>query len=90
MKSIEKEITGDLLILSDAQYNKIKADNVIVSENITVRFYGVISGSLTLREDSTVYLHGELKGKVINEGGTLYFYSASGEYIKHQELACFF
>jgi len=79
MKTVSKQVTGDLSVNEDSQYNNIIAENVIVSENTLTRFYGLIKQSLHLKKGAIVYLHGKLNGKLINDGGTLYVFTASGE-----------
>lgn len=73
-KIIESEITGDLLVDFNSQYNNINADNVIVSPRITVRFFGTIKKNLVIHEGARVYLHGTVLGKVENLGGEFYKY----------------
>jgi hypothetical protein len=79
MEIISKQVTGDVAVISDTQYNNFNAENVIVEENILARFYGVIKKDLQLKKGAIVYLHGKLTGKLINEGGTLYVFQASGD-----------
>ncbi len=79
MEIISKLITGNVSVCENTQFNNFIGENVIVSENILARFYGIIMKDLVLKKDAIVYLHGRLEGKLINEGGTLYVFAASGE-----------
>lgn len=79
MKIVSEQITGEVSVKVDTQYNNFIGENVIVAENILARFYGVIMKDLVLKKGAIVYLHGKLHGKLINEGGTLYVFEASGE-----------
>jgi hypothetical protein len=73
-KIIEREITGDVLVNSDSQYNNINADNVTVGPHVTVRFFGTIKKTLVIHEGARVYMHGSMPGKVENLGGEFYKY----------------
>ena len=66
-------------IKEDSQYNNIIAQNLIVSECIMVRLYGLITQSLNMKKGVIAYLHGKLNGKLINEVGTFYVFTASCE-----------
>jgi hypothetical protein len=74
IKIITQETTGVVHITSDAQYNNLKADIVILSENVTARLYGNIKHTVKLKKGSTLYLHGKLEGQIENEGGRIHIY----------------
>jgi hypothetical protein len=80
---IHKQVTGDLIITEEAQYNHLLCDNLIVEENITTRLYGIIQKDVTIKKGSIIYLHGRIHGKVTNEGGVLYSFEPSGEINLH-------
>ena len=73
--NINEEITGDVFIKRNTQYNDLKAENVIVYENVTTRIFGTITGLLTLKKGSIVYLHGIMYGSMHNEGGELHIFN---------------
>ena len=73
-KIIEQEITGDLLVEFNSQYNNINADNVTVSPDVIVRFFGIIKKNLVIQKGARVYMHGRVTGKVENLGGEFYKY----------------
>jgi len=79
MKIVREQVLGDLTVISNEQYNNIIGENVIVSENIVARFYGIINKNLTLKKGATVYMHGKIFGKIINEGGILYIFDTTGK-----------
>jgi hypothetical protein len=79
MKIKTEKITGDLFILSDAQYNEVTADTVTVKENVTTRLYGIISKDLVVGKNARVYIHGKILGKVRNNGGSIYLFEDSGD-----------
>lgn len=83
MDIIGSQVTGDLTVVADAQYNNVFAENVIVSENVMVRFFGIIQNDLTVKNGATVYLHGRLNGKIINEGGVIYVFHPNGNITSH-------
>jgi hypothetical protein len=78
MKIKTEQVTGDLYILSDAQYNDVLANNVIVKDNVTTRIYGLIKKDLTVGKNALVYLHGKIRGNITNNGGTVYIFDAGG------------
>ncbi|MDF2438641.1 MAG: hypothetical protein K0Q95_3017 [Bacteroidota bacterium] len=73
-KTIQKETIGKVKIESNTQYNNIKADEVVISENVSARLYGNIKNSVTLKKGSKLYMHGTIDGVVKNEGGDIYIY----------------
>ena len=78
MKIKTEQITGDLYILADTQYNDVLADNVTVKENVVTRIYGVIQKDINVGKDAIVYIHGKINGKVTNNGGTIYIFESGG------------
>jgi hypothetical protein len=73
-KTIESEITGEVFIKINSQYNNINANKVIVAENVIVRLFGNIHELLIIKKGAEVHLHGKMKGKIENEGGKLFIY----------------
>lgn len=67
-KIIDAETKGEVLIKIDSQYNNIKADKVIVAENIKARLFGTIKDLLVIKKGAKVILHGTIKGKIENQG----------------------
>jgi hypothetical protein len=78
MRIIHEEITGNLIIESDSQYDVLNADTVNVGEYVTARLYGTIHKDLIIKKEAKVYLHGVVRGQVINEGGILYLFDTKG------------
>lgn len=83
MEIIGSQVIGDLAVTSDAQYNNVFVENVIVSENVIVRLFGIIINDLFVKKGATVYIHGRCSGKIINEGGVVYIFHPSGEITSH-------
>ena len=75
MEIINSQVTGDITVSSDTQYNNVFADNVIVLENVTTRLYGEINNDITINKGSILYLHGKHHGKIIDNGGTIHIYT---------------
>ncbi|MGZ3862234.1 MAG: hypothetical protein ACXVPN_11970 [Bacteroidia bacterium] len=73
-KTIETEIKGDIHIEEHSQYNSIEAGRVIVNENVTARLFGTINDSIIIKKNATVFFHGKIKGKILNEGGKLHIH----------------
>ena len=61
-------------IKEDTQFNKILADKVIVSENITARLFGKVN-DVVLKKGATLFLHGMLLGGIDNQGGEIFIYA---------------
>jgi len=76
LKLIQDEVLGHVRIKENSQYNNIKAETVMVAQNITVRLYGSV-GDVILKKGSRIYLHGVITGNVQNEGGEIHFYVRS-------------
>lgn len=73
LKLISGEITGLIHIKEDSQYNSIKADMVILAENVTVRLFGDI-GDIILKKGSLVFVHGAVTGSIENRGGDIHIF----------------
>jgi hypothetical protein len=71
---IRETISGNVHIKQHAQFNDIRADKVIIAENVTARLYGTIKMSLILKKGSRLLLHGTITGKIENEGGEITIY----------------
>jgi len=72
-KIIETETTGEVYIKTNSQYNNIRANKVVVAENIKVRLFGTVKELLVIKKGAQVYLHGKITGKLDNQG-ELYIY----------------
>lgn len=70
-KVIYEEINGNVDITVNTQINNLRADKVIVGENVSARLFGTIKKTLVLKKGSRVILHGTISGDVKNEGGEL-------------------
>ena len=76
LRVITEIAKGKVVITENSQYNKLAADYVTVCEGVSVRLYGTIQYDLIIKKDARVFLHGEIKGKVSNEGGNLTVFNA--------------
>ena len=74
LRIIEREIEGNLIITLDSQYNNLKAEIVIVKENVIARLFGTVSKQLIIKKGARVYLHGSVAGQIDNDGGELFIY----------------
>lgn len=74
LKLINEEITGLVHVKENSQYNSIKADMVILAENVKVRFFGQV-GDVILKKGSLLYVHGTVSGKVENMGGVIHIFT---------------
>lgn len=73
LKLIRHDVTGHVCVKENSQYNNIKAEKVVVAENVTVRLYGSVS-DVVIKKGAIVYIHGEISGNVENEGGEIHIY----------------
>jgi hypothetical protein len=78
MKIFNNEITGDLIIESDSQYNALAVNSVTVTEYVTARLYGNIKKDLVVKKGAKVYLHGDVGGKIKNSDGIAYIFDKNG------------
>ncbi len=73
LKLIHESVFGQVCIKENSQYNNIKADKVIIAENVTARLFGSVT-DIVLKKGSLIYFHGEISGNVQNEGGELHIF----------------
>ncbi len=76
MKIVKEKVTGDLVVANDEQYQDVEVDTLIVEPNITARVFGVVKKVLFIKKNATVYFHGKLRGRLINEGGNFHAFDA--------------
>lgn len=74
LKLIQQNITGLIHIKENSQFNSIKADMVILAENVTVRIFGQI-GDIVLKKGSSVFIHGIVTGEIENRGGDIIIFN---------------
>ena len=73
-KIITREVTGEVYIRVNSQFNNINATYVTIGENVTARLYGIIKKKLVLKKGSTLHMHGYILGIIENEGGQINLY----------------
>lgn len=73
LRVIQEEAVGTIKINESCQYNKVNADKVVVSENITVRMFGAVN-TIILNKGAKLFLHGVIHGRVENKGGEIFIY----------------
>jgi hypothetical protein len=74
LKVITREVTGEVHIRVDSQFNHINASYVTIAENVTARLYGKIKKKLVLKKGSVLHMHGNILGTIVNEGGYINVY----------------
>ncbi len=74
LRVVSIETTGNVHITENTQFNRLKANNVIVAEGVRARLFGFIKESIVLKKGSVVFMHGELQGKIENEGGEIFLF----------------
>jgi hypothetical protein len=78
-KIIETLVNGNITVAVNTQINNLNADEVTVSENVSVRLFGKIHKALTIKKGAVVILHGTIYGAVNNEGGELSLFDKKAE-----------
>ena len=73
IKIITEETVGVVKIKEDCQFNKIRAEKVVVNENITARLFGTVK-TIVIKKGAKLFLHGAISGSVKNHGGEIYVF----------------
>lgn len=73
LKIIREEVVGIIKIEEDSQFNHVRAEKVVVNENITARLFGSVK-TIVLKKGAKLFLHGVISGKVKNNGGEIYVF----------------
>lgn len=73
LKLISKNATGLIHIKENSQFNSIKADMVILAENVRARLFGNVD-EVVLKKGSSVIIHGEVTGNIDNQGGEIHIF----------------
>ncbi len=73
-KIIPEETHGFVKIRENSQFNNIKADRVVLTENVTARLFGSVH-DIVLHRGSRLFFHGTILGNVKNKGGEIVIYN---------------
>jgi hypothetical protein len=73
LKIISEEARGIIKINENCQFNKVRAEKVVVNENITARLFGSVK-TIVLKKGAKLFLHGVISGTVKNNGGEIYVF----------------
>lgn len=73
IKIIPQQTGGVVKISEDTQFNKIKADKVIVRENVTARLFGMVN-DIVIEKGARLFFHGAISGIIDNRGGEIHIY----------------
>lgn len=73
LKIISEEAIGVIKINENCQFNKVRAEKVVVNENITARLFGSVK-TIELKKGAKLILHGVISGTIKNEGGEIFIY----------------
>jgi hypothetical protein len=76
LKIISNETYGFVRIRENSQFNNIKAERVVVEENVTARLFGKVN-DVVLNRGSKLFFHGTILGNVKNKGGELMIFPVS-------------
>jgi hypothetical protein len=70
---VREETNGDVIVSENTQFNNIKADSVVIEENVKARLFGNVK-SLLLKKGACVYVHGSIEGKIESHEGELHIF----------------
>jgi hypothetical protein len=73
-KIIPTETRGFVRISENSQFNNIRAERVIVEENVTARLYGRVN-DVVIKRGARLFFHGTILGNVKNKGGELMLFA---------------
>ncbi|MGZ3864506.1 MAG: hypothetical protein ACXVPN_16440 [Bacteroidia bacterium] len=73
LKVISDETVGVVQIRENSQFNQIKAEKVIIDENITVRLFGSVK-TIVVKKGAKLFLHGVFFGNIENNGGEIFIF----------------
>lgn len=73
LKTISEEAIGVIRINENCQFNKVRAEKVVVNENVTARLFGSVK-TIVLKKGAKLILHGVVSGTVKNNGGEIYIF----------------
>jgi hypothetical protein len=73
-KIIPEETFGFVKIEENSQFNNIKAERVVIGENVTARLFGSVN-DIVLKRGARLFFHGTILGNVKNKGGELVVFS---------------
>lgn len=74
-KIVSEHIMGDVTITENVQFNYITAETVIVAEGVRARLYGSVSKKLVVKKNARIFIHGNVTGEVIDEGGRIFIFN---------------
>ncbi|MDF2448221.1 MAG: hypothetical protein K0R26_725 [Bacteroidota bacterium] len=73
LKLFQNEATGVVTVTENSQYNKLRAEKIIVLAHVTARAYGEVV-DVVLHEGAVFNFHGKIKGSVENLGGVYHVF----------------
>ena len=75
---VEGPVTGPIIIRSDTRLYGLVNGDVTVPRGVTLELEGVVTGNLLACPGSRVLLHGEVRGRLFNEGAAVSVYGEVG------------
>lgn len=73
LKVINEEVIGLVKIKENSQFNKLKAEKVVIDENITARIFGT-ANTIVLKKGAKLFFHGVILGGIKNNGGEIFIF----------------
>lgn len=74
LKIIHTEVGGLVVVKENSQFNNVRADKVIVRENITARLFGMVN-NIVVKKGAKLFFHGKILGNIDNKGGEIFIYN---------------
>ena len=78
MDIVEGPIAGPIIVRTDTRLYGVVAGDVTVPRGVRLELEGVVTGNLLACPGSTVMVHGEVRGRLFNEGGSVAIYGEVG------------
>lgn len=78
MQIVEGPVAGPIIIRSDTRLYGLVSGDVTVPRGVTLELEGVVTGNLLACPGSCVLVHGEVRGRLFNEGAAVSIFGEVG------------
>ena len=78
MQIVEGPVAGPIIVRADTRLYGLVTGDVTVPRGVTLELEGVVTGNLLACPGSRVLVHGEVRGRLFNEGAAVSIYGEVG------------
>ena len=78
MQIVEGPVAGPIIVRTDTRLYGLVTGDVTVPRGVTLELEGVVTGNLLACPGSRVLVHGEVRGRLFNEGAAVSIYGEVG------------